>query len=394
MNKKKIIIVIIIILCLIIVGILHFWIIPSRYEKECKNRIFRELDEKVEEAKKSVIGIIPENKEKEGISHNGIGSGVIFDKQDNIYYALTAAHVVEDNSTYKVFTINTEFSGEIIKADENVNFEIPDDNYYDSLLEAKIEYISDTADIAIISFETEEELPIMELETNKLKIGDKIIAIGHPEGNRYMTTYGTITSNVKSVTMIGKSKDKKKTDKVMEHNAYINYGNSGGAIISENMKIAGINTGGGFNILGYFSKGFMIPYDIVEENINNWKSTNNDNTSNSLLSWDKEKVTIKVKELLEDNKSAIIEINDKNDNPVSWGIDFSIQKMSEGNNEWYELNSKTKIEWLKTIVSPDENGITEMKIDWSNMYGELDRGTYRIVKRNGFTNIYSEPFNI
>ena len=129
----------------------------------------------------------------------------------------------------------------------------------------------------------------------------------------------------------------------------------------------------------------------VEENINNWNSNNN---NNDLLSWDKEKVTIKVKELLEDNKSAIIEIDDKNNNPISWGIDFSIQKMSEGNNEWYDLKSKAKIEWLKTIVSPDDNGITEMKIDWSNMYGELDNGTYRIVKRNGFTNIYSESFNI
>jgi len=45
MKKNKIIIVITIILCLIVVALFHFWILPSRYEKECKNRIFKELDE-------------------------------------------------------------------------------------------------------------------------------------------------------------------------------------------------------------------------------------------------------------------------------------------------------------------------------------------------------------
>lgn len=273
MNKKKIIIIIAALICMLLVGCLYFWILPSRFENQCKNRVYPELKDRVEEAKKSVVGIIPENQEKDGISHNGIGSGVIFDKIGNTYYVVTAAHVVEgNNNLYKIFTINTKFSGETINIDDNVDILIPDEKYYDSLLTAKIEYLSNNADLAIVSFESEDEFPIMKFETSKLKKGQRIVAIGHPGGKRYYTSYGTITSGVKSITMVTKSTGKRGTDKIIEHNAYLNFGNSGGPIISENMKIAGINIGGKFNLLGYFKKGFMIPFDIIQDNINEWRS--------------------------------------------------------------------------------------------------------------------------
>ena len=47
-------------------------------------------------------------------------------------------------------------------------------------------------------------------------------------------------------------------------------GNSGGVSLSKNMKIAGINIAGSFTLLGHYKVGYMIPYDIVEENIETW----------------------------------------------------------------------------------------------------------------------------
>ena len=38
------------------------------------------------------------------------------------------------------------------------------------------------------------------------------------------------------------------------------------------MKIAGINISGEFTLLGHFKSGYMIPYDIVKDNIKIWKS--------------------------------------------------------------------------------------------------------------------------
>lgn len=399
MKNKKTLIVIILLLCLIIIGCLYFWILPAMHAHECKNRVYLELKDKADDIKKSVVGIIPENKNENGASHNGIGSGVIFRRNGNTYYVVTAAHVVEKNSLYKIFTINTAFSGKVVEVDDNVNFQIPDDNYYDSLLNSKIEYISENIDLAILSFESDEELPVMEFETNKLQVGDKVIAIGHPEGNRYMVTYGTIKSDIKSVTIGTKGTDKKKKDKIVEHDAYLNFGSSGGVLISKNMKIAGINIGGAFSLFGYFDKGFMIPSDIVQNVIDAWNSVNNNNETNidtiqTSNSWNKDNVTMKVLEVLDNNTSATLEINDKNDNPISWETEFSIQKMSDGDNNWYDLISKVKFGGARNLVSPDEHGITTMKIDWSSMYGSLKNGTYRIVKHKDFTTLYSEPFSI
>jgi len=56
-----------------------------------------------------------------------------------------------------------------------------------------------------------------------------------------------------------------------KHDAYMKPGNSGGVVLNKNKKIVGINIGGSFNILGYYYEGYMIPYDIILDNINNWR---------------------------------------------------------------------------------------------------------------------------
>ena len=88
------------------------------------------------------------------------------------------------------------------------------------------------------------------------------MVIGHPEGSRYQITYGYIKSKLKDV----------RNDKVLEHNAYMKQGNSGGVALTENMKIAGINISGKFTLLGHYRKGYMIPYNIVKDNINKYKT--------------------------------------------------------------------------------------------------------------------------
>ena len=256
----------------IIIISLHFFVIPIIHENNCKSRVYSDMKKNEAKIKKSIIGIMPEN-EVEGLKRRGgFGSGVIFEKIDNVYYAITAKHVVSDkSSSYKLFTIKTEFSGEKIDAGNNINIEIPDEKYYESLIDAKIEYISDSTDLAIISFQSDENLPILELEEKEIKKGEKIMCIGHPEGHKYFVSYGVITSNSKEITYT-KSDKKEHSDVVTEHNAYLNQGNSGGVATNKDGKIVGINVGGAFTITGKFSRGYMIPNDIIKENINTWKS--------------------------------------------------------------------------------------------------------------------------
>ena len=226
MKNNKFIIITVILVIVIVIFIKE--IIPTINESKIKNRVFNDMQTKSDEVIRGIVGIIPEDNN----NHNGIGSGVIFDKKDNTYYVVTAKHVIDnENSNFKIFTKDTKYSGQIINADDNVNFEIPDEEYYKSLLDTKIEYISDTTDLAILSFEYNGDLSVLEFENNKLSINDKIMVIGHPEGNRNQISYGYIKSNLKDV----------KGDKVIEHDAYMKQGNSGGVALTENNKIAGIN---------------------------------------------------------------------------------------------------------------------------------------------------------
>lgn len=263
MKNKNIAFVTISIVLVILALIVTKEIIPIINEQESKNRVFTDMQNKSDDVIRSIIGIIPENDTDGLINHNGVGSGVIFYKNYNTYYAITAKHVVDiKNSKYKIFTKDTVFSGQNVKADDNISFEIPDDNYYESLLDCKIEYLSDTTDLAIISFVYDRDLTVLNFENNKLSTNDKIMVIGHPEGNRYQITYGYIKSELKDV----------RGDKVIEHDAYMKQGNSGGVALTEDMKIAGINIAGSFTLLGHYKVGYMIPYDIVEDNINNWRN--------------------------------------------------------------------------------------------------------------------------
>ena len=74
-------------------------------------------------------------------------------------------------------------------------------------------------------------------------------------------------------------------------------------------------------------------------------------------------------------------------------MDFAIQKSGD-DDKWVYLIQKEKMTWIEIAMQPNENGITEMQLDWSKLYGNLDIGTYRIVKYNGVTTLYSEPFTI
>ena len=273
MKNKNAVFIMLSILVVVIAFVIVKEVIPIVNENDSKNRIFNEFDDKISELEKSIIGIIPKNELGEYTSYTSIGSGVIFEKQANRYYAITALHVVDyENTTFKAFTRNTNFSGEIIQPDNKINFMIPDEKYYSSLLDLSVEYKSETTDLAIVSFTSDEELPVLEFETNNLNIGDKIICIGHPEGKRYVTTYGYITSNLKDSSYVTNISKIKIHDKVIEHNAYMNHGNSGGAAINENLKLVGINVGGSFTILKHYKKGYMIPYDIIQTNINDWRN--------------------------------------------------------------------------------------------------------------------------
>lgn len=133
--------------------------------------------------------------------------------------------------------------------------------------------------------------------------------------------------------------------------------------------------------------------NTVENSVNPIIPVNKEEINKEPSQWKIENVKITLKEGSITKTSGIIIIEDKNEEPKSWGLNFAIQKSGD-NDIWVDMITKETISWIEIAMLPNEDGITEMQLDWSKMYGELNTGTYRVVKYSGLSTLYSEPFTI
>lgn len=173
----------------------------------------------------------------------GIGSGSIVTEDG---YIVTNSHVVSNGN---VSQINVLFSdGKTSEADLVWN---------DAAL-----------DLAIIKVK-KKNLPAIELgDSDKVGIGDKAIAIGNPLGFELQSTVtsGIISGLNRSV----KFNTGVSMDGLMQTDAAINSGNSGGALLNTNGELIGINTAKAGNSDGI---GFAIPINIVKPVIDKVRKT-------------------------------------------------------------------------------------------------------------------------
>ncbi len=133
-----------------------------------------------------------------------LGSGVIYQTKDDLYYVLTNDHVVEGGLTYTITT--------------NDNKEH----------EAKLLGTSSNYDVAVLSFETTESYNVISFEENEPKIASYVIAVGTPLKETYInsTTIGNVS---------------KLLDGQILHTASINSGNSGGGLFNTKGNLIGLN---------------------------------------------------------------------------------------------------------------------------------------------------------
>ena len=189
----------------------------------------------------------------------GAGSGIIVSVDDNSIYILTNYHVVENSSELSVKFI--------------------DDKSYD----ATIKGVSERKDIAIVTVnkknvdnETLKQIKIATLgDSNKLKVGNGIIAIGNALGYGQSVTTGVVSALNREVT----------TDDYIQYmiqiDAAINGGNSGGALLNSKGEVVGINSvkyssNGSSNTASVEGMGFAIPISDVSDLIQSLIKGEND----------------------------------------------------------------------------------------------------------------------
>ncbi len=166
-----------------------------------------------------------------------LGSGFIISADG---YALTNNHVVENASSVTVKLLDErEFSAKIMGVDKET-------------------------DVSLLKIETSEKLPFVKLgNSDKLRIGDWVVAIGNPFGLNHTVTAGIVSAKER---IIGAGP----YDQFIQTDASINPGNSGGPLFNLDGEVVGINTA---IIAQGQGIGFAIPINLASNVVAQLKSS-------------------------------------------------------------------------------------------------------------------------
>ena len=165
------------------------------------------------------------------------GTGVVLSADG---YIVTNAHVVENAHTYTVqLTDDRTFSARLVGCD-------------------------DISDLAVLRIDCTDLTPAQFGDSSTLRVGDTVVAIGDPLGAAFRGTYtDSIVSAInRDVDMNGR------TMTLIQTNAALNSGNSGGPLINCYGQVIGINTmkiGAFTDTAGVEGLGFAIPSTQVKE---------------------------------------------------------------------------------------------------------------------------------
>jgi serine protease Do len=174
-------------------------------------------------------GPAPQPRERKSQS---LGSGVIISPDG---YILTANHVVEGADSVKVALV----SG---------------DKEYD----ARVVGTDPPTDLAVLKIDAKRELPAIAIaDSDKLEVGDVVLAIGNPFGVGQTVTMGIVSGIGRGGFGISGYEDFIQTD------AAINPGNSGGALVDAEGRLVGINTAILSRSGGFMGVGFAVPMNMA-----------------------------------------------------------------------------------------------------------------------------------
>jgi len=217
-----------------------------------------DVSEVVEEVMPSIVAITSKTLVKNGNFgpsffgqeqySEGAGSGIIVSKNDTELLILTNNHVIEGAEELSVQFVN------------------------EKSVDAKVKGTSERRDVAVIAVKisdldnaTIESIKIATLgNSSELKVGNGIIAIGNALGYGQSVTTGVVSAVNREVTIDNI------TTKMIQIDAAINGGNSGGALLNSKGEVVGINSakyssGGSSTSASIEGMGFAIPISDVKD---------------------------------------------------------------------------------------------------------------------------------
>lgn len=165
------------------------------------------------------------------------GSGVIITADG---YIATNNHVIEDASKVEVV--------------------LDDKRKYD----AKVIGTDPTTDLALLKIEGKDLDFVPYGNSDKVKIGQWVLAVGNPFDLTSTVTAGIVSAKGRNINIL-RGRSNLSIESFIQTDAAVNPGNSGGALVDLNGKLVGINTAIATNTGSYAGYSFAVPVDLAKK---------------------------------------------------------------------------------------------------------------------------------
>jgi len=123
-------------------------------------------------------------------------------------------------------------------------------------------------DLAVLKVDNVDNLTVARFgDSDKLRVGEEVVAVGAPLGLRSTVTTGIISALNRPVPLSGDGSDTDTVIDAVQTDASINHGNSGGPLIDMKSEVIGINTAGKSLSESASGLGFAIPVNEVKQTV-------------------------------------------------------------------------------------------------------------------------------
>ena len=240
----------------------------------------------VEQIEPSVVNVkVTEGEEHTMFARDGTGSGIIV---NGAGYILTNQHVIDRATTIKVKLLSgAEYDAKVVGKDRDI-------------------------DLAVVKIDAKEPLVAARLgDSDKLNVGDWVLAIGSPFGFEHTVTAGIISA---------KNRDPETSGSVFQQfiqtDAAINPGNSGGPLVNLAGEVIGINTQIATNTGWYNGIGFALPSSTAVDIYNQLVTTGR--VQRGFLGIHPQDLTPQIARLnhIQDNQGVVIRDLTSDDSPA------------------------------------------------------------------------------
>lgn len=177
-----------------------------------------------------------QQKKKSEPVQSGLGSGVILSEDG---YIVTNNHVIDGADKLEVLlNDNSTYEARVIGTDEST-------------------------DLALLKIEAKGLHAIKVGDSECLRLGEWVLAVGNPFGFNSTVTAGIVSAKARSLGSEGRRNGKMGIEAFIQTDAALNPGNSGGALVNLNGELVGINAAIYSNTGSYSGFSFAIPTTIA-----------------------------------------------------------------------------------------------------------------------------------